>query len=75
MEPGVLDEHPGGHGKGLDQGLVLTGELGRADLVCEVEAPVNLIPHLDGNSEERLHRWVVVREPRALRMLLEASEP
>ena len=46
VEASVLDGDPRRQGEGLDQRLVVAGELGPADLVGEIEVPVDLAPHL-----------------------------
>ena len=66
VEASVLDGDPRGEAEGLDQCLVVAGELGPADLVGEIEVPVDLTPHLDGHAQERRHRRVVGGKAEAL---------
>ena len=67
VEPSVLDGDARPEGQGHDQGFVISRELGPADLVGEVEIPVDLISDLDRHPQERGHRRVVGREAESCR--------
>ena len=65
VEPGVLHGDAGGDGQGLDDHLVVPGELVGADLVRQVQVAVDAVPDPDGRAEERGHGRVPGGEPRA----------
>jgi hypothetical protein len=50
MQASVLDGHARGKCESLDQSLVIIGEIGRAELVGEVEVPVHLVAYLSNEG-------------------------
>ena len=52
IEAGILDGDPRGEGESLDQCLVVTGELGPADLVGEIKVSVDLAAHFDRHTQK-----------------------
>ena len=75
VEPRVLDRDAGMDGEGLDQRLILLGELVGAGLVREVQVPDRATLHRDGNAQEAVHRRVVRREPVAPRIDRDVRDP
>ena len=69
MQAGVLDADAGGDRQCLDDHLVIRCELVGADLVGQVEVPVDAVVDLDRGAEERCHRWVPGWEPDAGRVV------
>ena len=65
----VLDGDAGGHGEGVDELLVVLGELRGRLLVGQVENPVHLAVHPDRDAEKRDHLGMVRGEPEAVRAL------
>ena len=59
VETGILDGNSSSQRKSLDQGNIVEGELRPADLVREIEIPVDLVAHFDRDAEKRGHGGVV----------------
>jgi hypothetical protein len=66
MEPRVLDGDARSEGQRSDKCLVLSCELGPANLVGQIEIAVDLVSDLDRHPQERGHRRIVERETEAL---------
>ena len=75
VEPGVLDGDAGVQREHLDERLIVLGELGRADLVGQVEVAHRDAGHDDRHAQERAHRRVMGREARAVRVRRDLGDP
>ena len=75
MEASVLDGDPRRQGESRDQGLVVAGELGPADLVSQIEVAVDLVAHLDGHTQKRGHGGVIGWEAVALVVRAHGAQP
>jgi hypothetical protein len=75
VQPRVLDGDRRGAGECDDSVLVLVGEVPATLLLGEVEVAEDTAPAAYGDSQERVHRWVVRRKAVGLRMLLELVQP
>ncbi len=74
VQPGVLDGDAGGQGQGLDDRLVVGGELVGPDLVGQVQVAVDPVLDPDRGPEERGHGRVAGREPGARRVVAEHGD-
>jgi len=62
VEPGVLDDDPGGRGERDDDLLVVCGEPAAGLLLGQVEVPEHGVADADRHPEEGAHRRMVRRE-------------
>jgi hypothetical protein len=66
VEAGVLDGDAGDQAKGAHQCLVVSGELGPANLVGQVEDAEDLTTHGGRHPQERGHLWVMEGDTEAV---------
>jgi len=74
MEAGILDGDAGGTSQSHHKLLVNVAEDLGGRLIGQVEVAEDLVADPDRDSEERVHRRVVRREPVAVGMLFEVGE-
>ena len=68
VESVVLNRHTSGQGQCPHHELVLFAESVGVHFVGQVEIPIDLSSDPYGNSEKRVHRWVMSRVPVAVGM-------